>query len=103
MATKTLLRINTDFLEEKLAFPAYEDVFFQIMEPDKPSPLPVTQIKHDIRTPGRQPSPQPTHFSTTLPRHEGYSEHNGHRILRSGTVGYSAPVFRGKQEQQNAG
>lgn len=103
MATKTLLRINTNMLEEKIAFPVYEDVFFQIMEPTESKPLPVAQLKHDIRTPGREPSPQPTHMSSSPPKNGGYDELNGHRILRSGTVGYLAPVFKGKKEQQKAG
>jgi glutamate dehydrogenase len=49
-----------------------------------------------IRTPGRQPSPQPTHFS--LPYKNGNG--NGHRVLRSATVGYIAPEFTGKKAQQ---
>lgn len=104
MATQTLLRINTDMLEEKLAFPVYEDVFFQMMGPTVPKPLPIgpIKIKHDIRTPGREPSPQPTHISGSPPRNGGYDELNGHRVLRSATVGYFAPIFNGKQEQQEA-
>ncbi|KAJ4421285.1 NAD-dependent glutamate dehydrogenase [Neurospora sp. IMI 360204] len=41
----------------------------------------------------RHPSPQPTHVS--YPKVNG----NGHRVLRSATVGYVAPVFQGKAEQ----
>lgn len=52
-----------------------------------------------IRTPGRQPSPQPTHFS--LPYKNGNG--NGHRILRSATVGYIAPEFKGKKDQMLQG
>jgi glutamate dehydrogenase len=44
--------------------------------------------------PSRHPSPQPTHFSL-LNRQNG----QGHRVLRSATVGYVAPEFKGKTEQ----
>jgi hypothetical protein len=42
----------------------------------------------------RTPSPRSTHFSVP-PAGNG----NGHRILRSATVGYVAPEFKGKKEQ----
>jgi len=105
MATTTLLRINTNILEEKIPFPLYEDVFFPIMEPVEEKLHPVAELKHNIRTPGRVPSPQPTHLSSppSPPRNGGYNERNGHRVLRSGTVGYLAPEFKGKMEQQKAG
>lgn len=46
--------------------------------------------------PERHPSPQPTHFSVpVLSRANG----NGHRVMRSATVGYVAPEFKGKAEQ----
>ncbi|RDA94556.1 hypothetical protein CP533_2728 [Ophiocordyceps camponoti-saundersi (nom. inval.)] len=44
----------------------------------------------------RGPSPQPTHFSVPLASHPNA---NGHRTLRSATVGYVAPAFAGKDEQ----
>ncbi|KAI0603231.1 NAD-specific glutamate dehydrogenase-like protein [Biscogniauxia sp. FL1348] len=46
----------------------------------------------------RHPSPQPTHFSVPLGNIGG----NGHRILRSATVGYIAPEFEGRAEQMKA-
>jgi glutamate dehydrogenase len=46
----------------------------------------------------RRPSPQPTHFSVPLKHHS-----NGHRTLRSATVGYVAPEFTGKVEQMKEG
>ncbi|KAK8066570.1 NAD-specific glutamate dehydrogenase [Apiospora hydei] len=46
--------------------------------------------------PSRTPSPQPTHFS--VPQTNG----NGHRVLRSATVGYIAPEFKGKAEQKQS-
>ncbi|KAJ9150737.1 NAD-specific glutamate dehydrogenase [Pleurostoma richardsiae] len=55
--------------------------------------LPGERLKDD---PTRHPSPQPTHFSVPLlSRANG----NGHRVLRSATVGYVAPEFKGKAEQ----
>ena len=49
----------------------------------------------------RHPSPQPSHVSSVTigPRSNG----NGHRILRSGTVGYEAPEFKGKTVQMETG
>lgn len=43
----------------------------------------------------RLPSPQPTHVSSHTS--------NGHRKLRSATVGYVAPEFAGKIEQMKTG
>jgi glutamate dehydrogenase len=57
-----------------------------------------------IRTPGRIPSPQPAHFDITssdAPYKNGNG--NGHRILRSATVGYIAPEFKGKKAQKLEG
>ncbi len=53
----------------------------------------------------RHPSPQPTHFTVPLSngRINGQNGHNGHRVLRSATVGYIAPEFKGKEEQMATG
>ncbi|KAI9732231.1 MAG: NAD-dependent glutamate dehydrogenase [Claussenomyces sp. TS43310] len=55
--------------------------------------LPNKMVDQVIRTPGRQPSPQPTHFTTASPNPNGY------RVIRSATVGYVAPKFPGKKDQ----
>jgi glutamate dehydrogenase len=47
----------------------------------------------------RGPSPQPTLFSVPLTATNG----NGHRVLRSATVGYITPEFKGRTEQIKAG
>ncbi len=47
----------------------------------------------------RHPSPQPTHFSVPLMT----NGQNGHRVLRSATVGYIAPEFKGRAEQIKSG
>ncbi|KAL1871445.1 hypothetical protein VTK73DRAFT_2053 [Phialemonium thermophilum] len=58
-----------------------------------PAKGPLSRLKTE---PSRHPSPQPTHFSVPyLPQANG----NGHRVLRSATVGYVAPEFKGKIEQ----
>ncbi|KAI0181002.1 NAD-specific glutamate dehydrogenase-like protein [Hypoxylon sp. FL1284] len=49
----------------------------------------------NVNQPSRHPSPQPTHFSVPL----GSPSTNGHRVLRSATVGYIAPEFKGRDEQ----
>ncbi|KAL0473090.1 Glutamate/Leucine/Phenylalanine/Valine dehydrogenase domain-containing protein [Neurospora intermedia] len=62
---------------------------------DSPSaPVPAHKLVDRLKdqTP-RHPSPQPTHVS--YPKVNG----NGHRVLRSATVGYVAPIFQGKAEQ----
>jgi glutamate dehydrogenase len=57
----------------------------------------VGKLKDDL---ARHPSPQPTHFSVPyLAKQNG----NGHRILRSATVGYVAPEFKGKADQMEQG
>ncbi|RYP71719.1 hypothetical protein DL771_004670 [Monosporascus sp. 5C6A] len=48
--------------------------------------------------PSRHPSPQPTHFSVPLIA----NGNNGHRVLRSATVGYIAPEFKGRAEQMES-
>lgn len=48
----------------------------------------------------RHPSPRPSHLSGVMgPRSNG----NGHRVLRSQTVGYEAPEFKGKAVQMETG
>lgn len=67
--------------------------------------LPARLAEQHVRTPGRIPSPQPAHFSvqnggTSTPSN---GERNGHKVLRSATVGYIAPPFEGKQKQMEEG
>ena len=52
-------------------------------------------LEHVVRTPGRQPSPQPTHLSVP-----GSSQH---RILHEEGFGYVAPKFEGKELQMDQG
>ncbi|KAI1378371.1 NAD-specific glutamate dehydrogenase [Hypoxylon crocopeplum] len=63
-----------------------------------PSPAPANKLLGKVQNtsqPSRHPSPQPTHFSVPL----GSLGNNGHRVLRSATVGYIAPEFKGRDEQ----
>ena len=87
------LTITTDIMSST-KFPAYDDSIMDTF--DSPTNKLIDQV---IRTPGREPSPQPTHFS--LPYKNGNG--NGHRVLRSATVGYIAPEFTGKKAQQTQG
>jgi glutamate dehydrogenase len=87
---------------ETTAFPEYIDPF----EEDTMAPVqfedrlaPNKLIDQIIRTPGRVPSPQPTHLAVGSNNGNG----NGHRVLRSATVGYVAPKFEGKKEQMDEG
>ena len=52
-------------------------------------------LENVIRTPGRQPSPQPTHLSVP-----GSSQH---RVLPEQGSGYVAPKFEGKEQQMDQG
>lgn len=52
-------------------------------------------LDHVIRTPGRQPSPQPTHLSVP-----GSGQH---RMLQEQGSGYVAPKFEGKEQQMDQG
>lgn len=52
-------------------------------------------LEHVVRTPGREPSPQPTHLSVP-----GSSQH---RILHEEGSGYVAPKFEGKELQMDQG
>lgn len=67
------------------------------------NPVVNKSVENVIRTPGRQPSPQPTHFSVPLSLKNGNGNGNGHRVLRSATVGYVAPEFEGKKAQMEQG
>ncbi|ERS98033.1 NAD-specific glutamate dehydrogenase [Sporothrix schenckii ATCC 58251] len=59
-------------------------------------PLPANKLVGKVREAAdRHPSPQPSHISSSLSRASG----NGHRILRSATVGYVAPEFKGRSQQ----
>ena len=97
--------------EEPVEFPKYEeppefsefDQSIAIMadintSPRSPAPS-HKQLDDVVRTPGRKPSPQPTHFSVPSKNGNG----NGHRVLRSATVGYIAPEFKGKAAQMLQG
>ncbi|GAW24833.1 hypothetical protein ANO14919_144270 [Xylariales sp. No.14919] len=62
----------------------------------------LSKIKEEQQV-SRHPSPQPTHFTVPLgsDRVNGQNGLNGHKVLRSATVGYIAPEFKGKDEQMN--
>ena len=123
---KTLTLNTTDMAKPSVPFPVYyepEDLFeasigsrFEYNEcPNKmavpehsdmaSAERPVHKLLDQVsRTPGRMPSPQPTHFTSSdesLPYKNGNG--NGHRVLRSATVGYIAPEFEGKKAQKTEG
>ena len=71
-----------------------------IEEPQDKSPPPPNGVHNKllepvIRTPGRQPSPQPTHLSVPGP--------GQHRVLPEQGSGYVAPIFEGKEQQMEQG
>lgn len=71
------------------------------------APAPASKLLGKIKDEqlSRHPSPRPTHFTVSLDsnRVDGLDRHNGHRVLRSATVGYIAPEFGGKDEQMKTG
>jgi hypothetical protein len=97
--------------EEPVDFPNYEEPpeFCQVVQstaimdintsPRSPVPLSNKRLDNLVCSPTRKPSPQPTHFS--VPPRNGNG--NGHRVLRSATVGYIAPEFKGKAAQMLQG
>jgi glutamate dehydrogenase len=103
------LTINTTDLPPLDRFPEYADPYelepfppFPDMATSTLSPTPkmLGKILKEEKEPSRHPSPQPTHLSgPILSRANG----NGHRVLRSATVGYIAPEFLGKVEQMKQG
>ena len=66
------------------------------------APHPANPVVDKVKTDdvGRHPSPQPTHL--VYPRMTKVNG-NGHKVLRSATVGYEAPEFKGKAEQMKQG
>lgn len=119
------LTIKTDF-EGCDRFPAYIDPFEDsdetvIDEASMPSsasssPLnPSQRLAEKVREdPSRHASPQPTSVHVpTLSRANGGNGNgngngngyggNGYRVMRSATVGYVAPEFKGKSEQMQQG
>lgn len=68
------------------------------------SPAPANKLLDKIKDDemSRHPSPQPTHFTVPLDS-EKVNGKNGHKVLRSATVGYIAPEFAGKEEQMKTG
>lgn len=97
--------------EEPVEFPKYEeppefsefdqstaimDINTSPRSPVSPTNKPLDKI---VSSPPRKPSPQPTHFSVPPKNGNG----NGHRVLRSATVGYIAPEFKGKAAQMLQG
>lgn len=83
-----------DPLEEE--FPPFSDVF-GTMTANGTAPA-NKALGVDTDDASRHPSPQPTHFN--LPTGNGAS---GNKILRSATVGYIAPEFKGRTEQMTSG
>jgi glutamate dehydrogenase len=100
---KTLTLNTADLMGSTLKFPEYFEPFeFDTESNIMPNfdELPVNKaVDRLTKSPGRQPSPQPTHFSAPYKNGNG----NGHRVLRSATVGYIAPEFKGKKEQMVQG
>ena len=60
-----------------------------------PSPVHNKILEQVSRTPGRQPSPQPTHLNVPGPAQ--------HRVLHEEGSGYVAPKFEGKELQMDQG
>lgn len=90
------------------SFPDYIDPFESSGETMTGSPMTAPSAASRLASklmkddPTRHPSPQPTHFSVNSP-YLSKANGNGHRVLRSATVGYVAPEFTGKADQMKEG
>jgi hypothetical protein len=94
-----------EYKEPSCKFPEYAEPVEIMADLDVAAHISNKNLEHVIRTPGRQPSPQPAHFNEPSPHRNGNLTPggNGHRVLRSATVGYIAPAFAGKSEQMAQG
>jgi glutamate dehydrogenase len=102
------LTIQTTDLET-YSFPEYVDPFEAsasssnsdtMTGPQLVASLPKVLASKLKAEPDRHPSPQPTHLGGLyLNKANG----NGHRTMRSATLGYIAPEFKGKAEQMKQG
>ncbi|KAF4119754.1 glutamate dehydrogenase [Geosmithia morbida] len=99
------LTIDTTNMPALDSFPDYVDPLDQQQPPPImtaeaiPKPKPLARLQSDTSDSSRGPSPQPTHVGMPLLPRLGSVNGNGHRVLRSATVGYIAPEFQGKEEQ----
>ena len=99
MVAKMLTLITADLPS---SFPEYADTLTpdDDMSSTGSTPPPMNKLIGKVREEtSRHPSPQPSHISASVPRTGG----NGHRILRSATVGYVAPEFKGRSQQMKEG
>jgi len=113
---QVLLRINTDFMSPTLAsqedppspFPSFDDAIANMAANDLHIPK-HKLVEQAIRTPDRRASPQPSHISLPFRDDNGpfngnsNGNGNGQRVLRSATIGYLAPEFKGKRAQMAQG
>ena len=88
---------------ETIEFPPFDDSIAAMADLNS-SPLPTSPtnklLDQVTNSPtSRKPTPQPTHIG--IPYRNGNG--NGHRVLRSATVGYTAPEFKGKKAQMELG
>ncbi|TVY53993.1 NAD-specific glutamate dehydrogenase [Lachnellula cervina] len=91
--------VASTFQSPKYCEPEPFDIMANLEDDVSPTtpPNPANKlVEQVVRTPGRQPSPQPTHLGIA---HKNGNGNGVHRILRSGTVGYIAPEFKGKKDQ----
>lgn len=60
-------------------------------------------VQQVIRTPDRQPSPQPTLLGVPGASQQNHSNQSLHKILSDHSSGYVAPKFEGKKAQMEEG
>jgi glutamate dehydrogenase len=87
-----------EYVDPLEAFASSDDTMMDL--PISPNSTSRLMEKYKDGMENRLPSPQPTHIGhPALARVNG----NGHRVLRSATVGYVAPEFKGRDEQIKQG
>ncbi|KAK2628461.1 hypothetical protein QTJ16_001564 [Diplocarpon rosae] len=107
MAKTLTINVNPTDMASSIQFPEYFEPIGLDTEPDTkimstPGRTPSNKNLDILgKSLDRHPSPQPIHFNVPYKNGKnGHGNGNGHRVLRSATVGYIAPEFKGKNAQR---
>ena len=80
-------------------FPAFDDTLAAMADAGSLQTPSHKLVDRTMQSPDRKASPLPSHISVPVKNGNG----NGQRVLRSATIGYTAPEFKGKKAQMVQG